>query len=214
MREYLRSRAKGEAVTMRIFFWDNPLLKRGLAWRKRLNHFTIGISYVWAGFFMPVFFVVPLWTYLTGHTVLVSRDVPIVLARGLYFVLFAIAAELLFRGKTPAKQFQFLVGLFPVYVVGVIRALLSPPGRRPRYRPNNVKNDRNSPPAYWAYLLPQLSLMAANALLPFYALYTDRVSPWVLAANMVVSAFALWALWPIVTSGLVQRTPGLGRTEA
>lgn len=212
IREVYRQRYQWTVDTMRIFFWDNPLLKKGLSWRKRLNHLTIGASYLWAGFFMPVFFLVPLWTYLTARPLLVSGEVAIVLSRVVYFFLFAIAAELLFRGRAPGKQFQFLVGLFPVYVAGTVRALMSPPGRKPDYQPDNVAT--REPRSRWIYLLPQLCLLCANALLPFYALHADRISPSVLAANILVSAFSLWSLWPIVSSGLVHRAPALARREA
>lgn len=206
--EVYQQRYQWTIDTMRLFFWDNPLRKPGLNWRQRLNHLVIGSSYVWAGFFMPIFFIVPIWTYLTGTPLFVAGELPIVLSRLAYFILFAVAAELLFRGRQPGKQFQFLAGMFPVYVVGTVRALFSPPGRKPAYRVNNLaKGARKA--RHWLFLLPQITLLAANALLPFYALYAGDVPAWVLAANMLVSAFVLWTLWPIVSSGVSHRRSSL-----
>jgi cellulose synthase (UDP-forming) len=210
--EVYQQRYQWTVDTMRIFFWDNPLLKPGLKWRQRLNHLVIGSSYIWAGFFMPVFFMVPLWTYLTGTPLFVAAELPIVLSRLVYFVLFAVAAELLFRGKQPGKQFQFLAGMFPVYVWGTIRALFSPPGRKPEYRVNNLLR-QDSKVRHLLFLSPQLALLAANALLPFYALYMNEVAPWVLAANILVSAFTLWTMWPIVSNGLTHRRSSLDGVE-
>ncbi len=190
--------------TMRIFIWDNPLFKSGLNLAGRLNHLVIGLSYVWAGFFLPIFFLVPPYTYLTGVPILVDYELVIILIRFVYFVLFAFAAELLFRGQKPGKQFQFLAGLFPVYVAGAVRALFHPPGKSPAYRVNNVSSEARRTRRWpgWFALLPQMLLLAANTLLPFFAIYRVPMPAWVLAGNFVVSAFAIWTLWPVVHQGL------------
>lgn len=198
-----RQRSQWALDSMRLFLWDNPLFKKGLSWRQKLNHLTIGISYIWSGFMMPVFFVIPIWTYLTGNRILVDREVEVVVLRILYFILFALAAKYLFRDRKPAKQFHFLAGLFPVYLKESIRALFYPPGRKPDYQTNNGRSRREG--GFWttvAALIPQITLLAANAILPFYAIFTDVASPWVLAVNIGVSAFVLWTLWPVVFESL------------
>jgi hypothetical protein len=152
---------------MRLFFWDNPLFKKGLKWQARLNHLVVGTSYIWAGFAMPIFFLIPPWTYLTGNPLIVNSELEIVISRLVYFVLYALSAEHLYRGRNPGKQFQFLAGMFPVYLWSTIKALVYPPGRRPRYQVSNIRReDRRG--VLLVSLVPQLAVFAANAVLPFY----------------------------------------------
>lgn len=209
--EVTRQRLQWAIDTMRIFFWDNPLFKKRLSWNSRLNHLMIGSSYIWAGFFMPVFLAIPLWGYLTGESLLVENEVAIVLVRIVYFLLFAVAAQYLFRGKSPGKQYQFLVGLFPVYFWGALRALFLPPGKELEYRVNNVGSRDPSMGRLWLTLSPQLAFLAANALLPFYAIARGIGTPWLLAGNIVVSAFVLWTLFPVVNHGLTYRSDAVSR---
>jgi len=209
--EVCQQRLQWAIDTMRIFFWDNPLLKKGLSWNSRLNHLIISLSYLWAGFFMPVFLAVPIWGYLTGEPLLVDNELAIVLTRIVYFLLFVLAAQYLFRGKNPGKQYQFLVGLFPVYIWGTIRALFLPPGKELSYRVNNKAGHEPSPARLWLTLSPQIAFLAANALLPFYAIARGIGNPWLLAGNIAVSAFVLWTLFPVVNNGLTHRSDAVSK---
>ena len=56
-----RQRGQWALDTMRLFFWDNPLWKRGLRWQTRLNYAMIPLSYLTAAFVFPFFFIVPLF---------------------------------------------------------------------------------------------------------------------------------------------------------
>ncbi len=169
-----QQRSQWSFDTMRLFFWDNPLFKRGLRGFARLTYLIIALSYLCSGFVFPFFFVVPVWSYLTGGSVLYRHELEFALVRGVYFVCMAAAMQLLFRGRQPGKQFQMLTGLFPVYAVGTIRGLFSPRGRKPQYRPNNQDRVRAPRPRFVA-ILPQLTLLFANAVLPFYAASTGMV---------------------------------------
>jgi cellulose synthase (UDP-forming) len=183
--------------TMRLFFWDNPLLKRGLPTFSRLSYLIIALSYLCSGFVFPFFFLIPIWSYLTGGNVLYRHELEFALVRGVYFVCMAAAMQLLFRGRQPGKQFQMLTGLFPVYALGTIRGLLSPRGRKPQYRPNNQDRVRTRRPFFVA-ILPQLTVLTANAVLPFYAAAVRAVPGRLIAANIFISALAIWSLLPVV----------------
>jgi cellulose synthase (UDP-forming) len=202
-----QQRSQWAIDTMRMFFWDNPLFKKGLSWRARLNYLIVGLSYLWAGLAMPVFFLLPLWSYTSGNVLFATGEVEIILVRVAYFIFFALAVEYLFRFRHPGKQFQFLAGLFPVYAMGTIKALLHPRGRKPVYRVNNVaaRSKRRRPVALT--ILPQILLVAGNAFLPFYAIFTGTLGPWVVAVNGLVSMFNLWTLWPTVTGSLTYTEP-------
>lgn len=195
-----RQRGQWALDTMRLFFWDNPLIKRGLRWRQRMSYFVIPLSYGCAAFVFPFFFVIPLWSYLTGSSIFRSPEWQFLGVRGLYMAFMALALRLLFRNHQSGRQFQMLVGLFPVYMIAVFRALVYPSGRRPTYIPNNsVRAHRKPWPAALA-VVPQLLLLLANMTLPFYALFAGTAPPRIIFANIFVSALAIWSLLPLVVA--------------
>ena len=183
--------------TLRLFFWDNPLLKPGLRLFSRASYLIIGLAYLCAAFVFPFFFVVPIWSYLTGGNVLYKHELEFAVIRGGYFVCMAIAMELLFRGRQPGKQFQLLTGLFPVYARAAFRAALYPRGWKPGYTPNNRARGAMTRSRFLA-ILPQLAILLANAILPFYAAAAGVVPGRLIAANIAISALTIWSLLPIV----------------
>jgi len=196
-----RQRSQWALDTMRLWVWDNPLFKSGMRWAGRMSYFVIPFSYASAGFVFPLFFAIPLWTYVTGATVLAGSELQFALMRGMYFVAMALALRALFRRHEAGRQFQMLVGLFPVYFLGTFRALIYPPSRKTRYRPNNATNGRSRPPAALA-ILPQLVLLAGNIVLPFYAIIANTAQPRVILSNAIISAAAIWSLLPVVFAAL------------
>lgn len=194
-----RQRGQWALDTMRLFFWDNPLLKRGLTWRKRLNFFLVGFTYLTVGFAVPFLFVVPPWTYVTGQEVLVAPAVTFAVARGVYFGAMAWALRFLARGEQPGRQFQMLVGFFPIYFMGTLRALRWRTGK-PGYRPNNAGKRRRRPVVL--AVMPQVLLIAANLFLPLYAALAHTASARVIAVNALVSAVAIWTLWSALDAAL------------
>jgi len=163
----MKQRGQWAFDTMRLFFFDNPLFKKGLPGRKRFNYFLIGFTYLTCGFFIPFLFLVPPWVYLTGSSVIVRPELEFAVVRALYFVSMIVAMRQLAAGEDPARQFQMLVGLFPVYAVNTLRALRYPRSK-PQYHVNNRRQARNGgkrPPAF--AVLPQLVVVALNLYLPF-----------------------------------------------
>jgi cellulose synthase (UDP-forming) len=192
--------------TLRLFFWDNPLVKPGLRWFSRASYLIVGLAYLCAAFVFPFFFVVPVWSYLTGGNVLHERELEFAAIRGVYFVSMAVAMELLFRGRQPGKQFQLLTGLFPVYARAAFRAALYPRGWKPTYTPNNRARDGFFRPRVLA-IFPQLVILLANAVLPFYAAYRGVVPGRLIAANIAISALTIWSLLPIILATFADHTP-------
>ncbi|MEW6268999.1 MAG: glycosyltransferase family 2 protein [Thermodesulfobacteriota bacterium] len=197
----MKQRGQWALDTMRLFFWDNPLLKRGLPARKRLNYFLIGFTYLTCGFFIPFLFLVPPWVYLTGSSVIVRPEVEFAVVRSAYFVSMVAAMRYLACGESPARQFQMLVGLFPVYLLNTLRALRYPRGK-PQYHVNNRrKAKRRTRPAALA-VLPQLVVVGLNLYLPFYAIALHTAPARVIAANALVSLLAIWTLWNAIEAAL------------
>lgn len=191
--------------TMRLFFYDNPLFKRGLTLRKRLGYCTVAFSYLCAAFLFPYFFSLPVWSYATGHSVLTRYELEFLLIRGFYFALMALAMSYLCQGRQPGKQFKTLAGLFPLYISGILRALWYPKGRKPAYRVNNrnaLKILARQPGSRLLAVLPQLLILVLNATMPFYALYAGTCPPRLLLANVGVSAVAIWSMSQVVAAAL------------
>lgn len=189
--------------TMRLFIWDNPLFKKDASWSVRRDYFIVGSTYLLAGFAIPFFFLVPVWTYLTGDTILVRPPWEFVLIRSVYFFAMVLAIYYVFRRKSTAKQFKLiLAGLFPVYAWQTLRALFYPPGRKPEYRSNGAERMWSLRGPALLAVAPQLLLLLANATLPFWALYRGTAGPWIVLANAAVSAFAIWSLWPVVSAAV------------
>lgn len=194
--------------TMRLFFWDNPLFKSGLSWSKRLSYLVVGLTYIAAGFTIPFFFLVPIWTYLTGETVLSGPEWQFFAIRAVYFLAMVGALRYMFRGRNAGKQFQFLAGLFPVYLTGTIQALFAPPQEHVDYTPNNIGAVGQGGGHPLRALWPQALLIAAHAALPFVSVALELAPARIVAANACVSAFVLWTLWPVVANGLRPRRGG------
>ena len=187
-----RQRSRWAFDTLRLIIWKNPLLRTTLSWPKRLNYFVIGFSYLTAGFVAPLLFLVPVWSYLTGHALIAGHELHFALARGVHLLMMAVALRWMFRGHQPGKQFQMLVGLFPVYMVSTVRALFF----RSRKPAGRAAVDHSSPsrlPTALA-LLPQLLLLIANVAGPFYAVWAFDAAPSFIAVNAPASALAIWSL--------------------
>ena len=188
-----RQRGQWALDTMRLFFWRNPLTRKTLRWPARLNYAVIGFSYLIAGFVAPLFYLFPLWSYATGAGVLLEGcELQFALWRTVYFLAVSLAIAWLFRGQQPGKQFQMLVGLFPVYAINSLRALRYRT-RKPGYRVNNAGSRRGEVPT-WIAVMPQLVLLSANAIGPFAALWLGSATPRLIVANAFVSALAIWSL--------------------
>jgi cellulose synthase (UDP-forming) len=193
--------------TLRLFFWDPPFVKRGLSWKGRVSYLVLQLAYLSAGFVFPLFFIIPPWTYVTGASVLTGSELQFALVRGLYFVTMALGLRALFRRHEAGRQFQMLVGLFPVYAMAALRAVLYPPNRRrgPRYAPNNRAPQNGLRWARWpaaVAVAPQLLLLAANLLLPFYAIISGSAASRLIVTNAVISGVAVWSLLPAVVAAL------------
>jgi len=198
----MKQRGQWALDTMRLFWWDNPLLKKGLPARKRFNYFLIGFTYLTCGFFIPFLFLIPPWVYLTGSSVIDRPEVEFAVVRGVYFVSMLLAMRYLACGESPARQFQMLVGLFPVYCINALRALRFRRGK-PQYHVNNrrgAKKKRNRPAPL--AVLPQLTVVGLNLYLPFYAIVAQTAPARVIAANAVVSLLAIWTLWNAIEAAL------------
>jgi len=193
------------ADALRIFLWDNPLLKRGLTWRSRLDHLVVGLGYLWAAVFLPVFLVIPIWTYATGAPLVIANGGTMASVRLAYLALSALACASMFPGRGLGDQLRFLVGLFPSYLVGLLHAVTFPFRRRRNGAAARRRRGRPATAVLWLALLPQVLIVGANLTLPVYALARGIASTLLVVVNLMVSAVVVWALWPLLVEGLRHR---------
>lgn len=186
--------------TMRLFFWDNPLTKKGPTPLQKLHFLLIMLCYLVSGLVFPVFYLFPLLSYWHGYSFVQDQAVEYLVLRGAYFLATVLMFRHLFRGKKPAKQFRMLCGLFPVYAAAIGAALFYPPGRKPAYRINNGAPFSGSCP--WWLLTPQFSLVLLHFALPFISLHYRWAPLKLVLLNSLFSAFVIWALSDVIVAAL------------
>ena len=188
--------------TMRLFFWDNPLVKSGLTLRQRLHFLIIMVSYLVSGLAMPIFYVIPLLVYCQGDTLLLDHETSFWILRGAYLAAMLLMFRCLFFRKEAWKQFKMLGCLFPVYGAAMVAALVYRPGRKPIYRINNHKPFSQT--ATWWLLAPQLFLIGLHLSLPFISLWLGWALPRLIVFNAIFSAFTVWILAHLVLASLTR----------
>lgn len=176
---------------MRLFFWDNPLAKKGMRLEQRLHFLIIMLAYILSGLLLPLFYLCPLYCYLTGATFLSRPEWQYFFLRLLYLGLTILAFHYLFFQKAPLKQFKILCGMFPVYAWATLAALVYPPGRKPNYKVN-LPNGVVFPTLF--FLTPLLLLICLHLLLPFLSLSYGWAAPRLIVTNAIFSAFIIWVL--------------------
>jgi len=182
--------------TMRLFFWDNPLWKRGLNWTQKRHFLIIMLSYLASGLVFPIFYAVPLVVYLRGHSFLQGYELSYGFLRLTYLAATLLMFHYLFFEKEPLKQFKMLCGLFPVHALAIVAALLYFPGRKPAYRINNQLLFAGS--TRWWQVAPHLGLITLHLGLPFLSLWRGWASPGLILFNAVFSAGIIWILGDLV----------------
>jgi cellulose synthase (UDP-forming) len=185
----------------RLFIWDNMLFKKGLSLAQKMGYLSIPLAYLCSGFVFPVFFIIPLWGYITGEYVLHGNVLWFFALRLLYFLMMTGGLQYMFENNQPGKQFQMLFGIFPVYAIGFVRAFFYPKGRKPDYRVTNVASRRITRLAA-VKVLPQLLLFWANAALPFFAIFNDTSPGRFILLNALVSGLGLWLMWQVLSASL------------
>lgn len=189
---HLRQRWQWAVDSLRLFFWDSPIRYKGLSWKQKAQYFHFGYNYISFGIFLPIFFLLPIWSLFTHNFMLKADLFHYILARMPYFLVYLAANKLLTDGLNNFKVFQCQAGLFAVYFSAVMKALRC---RRtlPTYTvTNKVKQHSRSNTnllACWPHLL--ISFLSAVAIV--YGIMTIHNDPWFLIVNV------FWAAWTIAT---------------
>ncbi|MDP3183480.1 MAG: cellulose synthase catalytic subunit [Desulfobaccales bacterium] len=188
--------------TMRLFFWDNPLLKSGLTWTQSIHFLIVMLSYLVSGLVFPVFYLIPLLVYWGGYSSLEGHETPYWILRGAYLSATVLMFHFLFFRKNALKQFKMLCSLFPVHIAAICAALIYPPGRKPRYRVNNLQPFVET--GSWWHLAPLLGFIALHLTLPFISLWQGWALPGLIVFNAIFSAFIVWVLGDLVLAAVAK----------
>jgi len=186
--------------SMRLFFWDNPLIKPGLGFSQRLHFLVIMMNYLISGLIFPAFYFLPLLGYWEGYSCFQDHEWCYLTLRGLYLVATILMFRYLFFKKDALKQFKVLCGLSPVYAAAILTALVHPPGCKPSYRINN--HNPFAEASGYLLLLPQLAIITLHLVLPLLSLHLGWAPPHIIVTNGFFSAFIIWVMSDLVLAGL------------
>jgi cellulose synthase (UDP-forming) len=200
-----KQRQQWATDALRMLLWDCPLFKRGLDALQRVQYVHVGIVYLFAGFVMPFFYVVPVVSLFSGIFVLDTTLLTYVLVRLPSYVLTGLAYRYQYSAaETPttfSRATNVWLGYFPAFVMATLVALLSPL-RKPRYTVTLKTQRFGQVGGRVAATLPQWAIIVASlAAVPFGFLY--RTGP--LDLLVINSAWALWTvtkLMPVCRAAL------------
>jgi cellulose synthase (UDP-forming) len=138
-----KQRTQWTADSLRIFFWDNPFKKKGLSLKQKFHYAHIGLVYLFAGFIMPFFYVLPILSLYTGQLVIHTEFWRYLVYRmpSLFCTAFTYKMAATPTSKmaaTPTSYHRAIntwLGYFPCFIYGTLKAL-SNRKRKPPYRVN------------------------------------------------------------------------------
>lgn len=190
--------------SLRILFWDCPLLRRGLTWNQRLEYFHFGYNYIVFGVFMPIFFAMPIWAMFSNNFMLRRPLWEYLLARSPYIIIYMITNNLLTDRVHTIKSFQAQASRFAMFFDAVLTAL----------------RHRKAPPAYTVTskiamhhgflsrlycCLPHLVVVIASAAAIVFGIMTIHDDFWFLLINIFWCMWNIFLLWRYIALTLFPR---------
>lgn len=183
-------RGRWATDTLRLFLHKNPLLAPGLTFPQRLHYFEIGWAYIVAAFALPVLFLLPPLTLITGERI-IPDPLMYVLVRAPTIML-----VLYFYYRLSGNTFetsQYWASLSPVYLAAFFKALrmrdirkCTPPKANPKERVLRRRNLK--------LILPQLAYVGFGIAAIIYRIFlVDHAFTMFVAINMFwVAVMAFW----------------------
>jgi cellulose synthase (UDP-forming) len=202
---YSRQRSQWAVDSLRMLFWDNPFRHRGLSFPQKLQYTYTGAAYLIAAFVLPFYFLLPVWSNVSGTFVIDTPAWQYAIMRGVYFAATFAMLHLLSRPTRGLKSFRFWAGMFPAFIVATGRALLAR-NTKPGYRVTAKDGGQPSAGARRRGVWPQASVIALVAMALLWGWGRGTLPTDALVVNSLWSFWILWTLTPIVREGL--RLPG------
>jgi cellulose synthase (UDP-forming) len=197
---FLKQRLTWASDSLRIFFRDNPLLRRGLTLRQRLHYLHTTGFYLFACLQLLFLLGPPLYL-LFGIAVMRPSSTPAYAAATIpYYVLTALYLVTAAGGRGAVGCVRSVIALAPAYAVAAVRALMPKP-RKAHVTPKRPVGGFSVAllPQQVAFTLLIVALWAAVAARPPGA---GSAAFW--------AAFSAAALAPLAVGGLVRGS--IGRT--
>lgn len=177
--------------SLRIFFWDNPFLKKGLSFTQKIQYFHFGYHYFVFGLFLPIFFILPIWA-LFSHTFMLQEPFWLYIVVRLPYLLLYIAANKIATDRLHNfKIFQAQAGLFFIYFRAVVSALFSK-NKLPEYTVTQKVSPHPGFALRVATCWPHLVLVCLSIIAIVYGTITIQNDFWFLVVNV------FWASWTVV----------------
>lgn len=180
--------------SMRVFFRQNPLFKRGLNFRQKMHYLSICYSYIVAGIILPILFLMPVYSLLSNQALINVTSAWDYAAFKLPAFLGLMAMYyFLCRGFQNA---QYWAGLFPVYFKAIFLAILP---WKAKYKVTIKTNQPQK--AQVRLIIYQLSFILIYVVAGSWHIYQYGFS-FLLYVSLVWLAVISYWLTPIILKGL------------
>ena len=196
-----RQRGQWAADSLRLLFWDNPFWRRGLTLKQKMQYFNLGFVYLVSAFFMPLFFIVPIWAIFTSQFVL-TASVPDYLSHRLPFFIAMSVGYAVLNYPTPyLHAYQMWTGLFPSFLNATFVAL-SHRRIKPAYLVTSKKEVMELPRPAVVAVLPQLLIILGALAAIIYGLFIHSRPLDFILLNCAWATWSIWTMSAIVMAAL------------
>jgi cellulose synthase (UDP-forming) len=199
-----KQRQQWATDSLRLLFWDNPFKHAGLTLKQKLQYFQIGYVYVASGFMMPIYFLIPSWSLITGHFLTNGPVFDYAFYRGVYFLFTLLALVTLEHPADSRKPYKTWAGLFPVFMKATITALRSRQ-EKPRYVVNKKLPDNPGLLQRFKAVLPQLSIILLTIVSIAYSYELKTLSTGLFLVNALWGCWVIWSLAGICSAAIKRK---------
>ncbi|MGE5302608.1 MAG: glycosyltransferase [Alphaproteobacteria bacterium] len=196
-----KQRQQWATDSLRLIFWDNPFRYPGLTLKQKFQYFQVGFVYLISAFVMPIYFLIPSWSLLTGHFLARAPVVDYALFRGVYFLFTLLALVILEHPADSTKPYKIWAGLFPVFIKAAFTALRSK-SKKPRYVVNGKLPNKLEPARRLESILPQLAIILLTFISIVYSLHLKTLPTALLVVNGLWGCWVIWSLSGICYAAL------------
>jgi cellulose synthase (UDP-forming) len=191
--------------SLRLLFWDSPFKQAGLTVKQKLQYFQIGFVYLASGFMMPIYFLIPSWSLLTGQFLVIGSVLDYAFYRGVYFLFTLLALVTLEHPADSRKPYKIWAGLFTVFIKATINALRSRQNK-PRYVVNKKLPDNPGLLQRFNAILPQLFIILLTIVSIAYGFEQTTLPLGLFFVNALWGFWVIWSLSGICSGALKRKT--------
>jgi cellulose synthase/poly-beta-1,6-N-acetylglucosamine synthase-like glycosyltransferase len=199
-----KQRQQWATDSLRLFFWDSPFKYPGLTLKQKLQYFQLGFVYLISGFAMPVYFLIPAWSLLTGQFLTTAPVTEYVFYRGLYFLFAILALTILEHPADSRKPYKIWAGLFPIFAKATVAALRAKT-EKPVYSVNRKLPDNPSLMSRFKAILPQMSIILLTLGAIAYSIEFKTLPRELFMVNTLWGCWVIWSLSAICSAALKRK---------